>query len=109
MDLFIVELAEEKRGVEVEPRQSQLAIAVPARHIGVLGTDDLRDEPTELGPAYVLGDKGKVILLGNDKVRLVLDQMTVRSQVSHRCLSNSVSSVGEWRKLAEQELLPKPV
>ena len=47
MNLFIVELAEEKRSVEVKPRHPKLAIPVPARHVSILNADDLRDKPTE--------------------------------------------------------------
>lgn len=78
--LLEVELAKKQRGIEVKPRQPQLAVAVSFRHSGIFDTTKIRDKPAERWPVHVLEDKTELLLLGDAEVGFVLNEVSIGAQ-----------------------------
>ncbi|KAF9776151.1 hypothetical protein IL306_005702, partial [Fusarium sp. DS 682] len=92
LDPLEVRLAEEERGVRVEPRRADLAVGVAQGDVSVCDVPQARREVAELLPGDVRRDEAQAGVLGDAQVGLVLHEMVLRPQVAQRRSSNAFKS-----------------
>jgi hypothetical protein len=101
-----MEAAKEKWSVEIQAGKTELAVVVALGDFGVVNLVQLCDELDKRRPSYVARDKLETLLLRDLKIRFVLNEESVCSEIP-KCSSSYLVTVNERRRLRVQETLPK--
>lgn len=107
MRLLEIELAEKERRIEVKPRQPELAVMIPRRHVDIFDPTEIGNEAAKLWPLDMSRNEPQVILLRDIKVGLMLDQIPIRAKIADSGSLRELLPGASYGRLAQEKVFPE--